>query len=304
MTVQHEFLAARPGKIVNLGATVPRARPDEALLSSDADLGNIVPFARSRRTPGEASAPPVTIAAAERPAPPPARANSARQFALAAGSILLHSTLLLAFWQMPTPMASVGIEVISVDEVLGANTAAGLAATASESEAQESIPVEEVKQEAKVTEQDQVVPEVKSEEKPKEVPPDPTVAEVEPIPDVPKPPSRSVQMAPSLASNASSGVGRGRSDATSNYNGLVAAHLARHKQYPSSARYAGTQGAGTVAFSIDGSGKVTAASIAKSTGATSLDQELTAMVMRASPFPAPPGGQAMKFTVPVSFRLN
>jgi hypothetical protein len=36
----------------------------------------------------------------------------------------------------------------------------------------------------------------------------------------------------------------------------------------------------------------------------SLDQEVEAMVRRASPFPAPPAGHAMTFTVPVSFQLR
>jgi TonB family protein len=292
------------GKIVNLGAAVPRARVADAAPSLTADLSNVVPFARARRGASESSAPLVTIAAGDRPAPPPARTTSAQQFALAAGSILIHSTLFLTLWQMPAPMASVGIEVITVDEVLGATTAAGLAVQPSESETQESVPVEEVKQDIKLAEQDQAVAEEKVEEKPKETPPDPTVAEVEPLPDQPKPPAQKKQTRPSVAATASSGVGRGRSDATSNYRGTVAAHLARHKQYPSAARYNGSQGTGTVTFSIDGSGNVTAATIVNSTGASTLDQELTAMVRRSSPFPAPPGGQAMSFTVPVSFRLN
>jgi protein TonB len=59
-----------------------------------------------------------------------------------------------------------------------------------------------------------------------------------------------------------------------------------------------------VSFSISGSGAVTSVSVVRGTGAAILDQELTAMVRRSSPFPPPPGGRSMHFTVPVSFRLN
>jgi protein TonB len=35
-----------------------------------------------------------------------------------------------------------------------------------------------------------------------------------------------------------------------------------------------------------------------------LDQEILAMVRRASPFPAPPDGQPKSFTVPLNFNLQ
>jgi protein TonB len=121
----------------------------------------------------------------------------------------------------------------------------------------------------------------------------------------PKQPAKQQEAATaSASSSASSGIGRGRSDHDTNYRGMVAAHLARHKQYPASARGAGTQGVGTVSFTIDGRGGVTSASVVRGTGASILDAELQAMVRRASPFPAPPGGRAMTFSVPVAFRLQ
>jgi TonB family protein len=306
MTVKQQtgVAPARHGNVSNLGAAVPRMRANDGSPSPIADLSNVVPFARQRRAASGPAVVPVTIEPGDRSAPPPTRTTPVRQIALVAGSVLIHSTLFISLWQMPKPSASVGIEVITMDEVLGANTAAGLNTSPAESEAQESVPIEEVKPEMKVAEQDQVVPQEKLEEPPKEIPPDPTVMEAEPLPDTPKPPAQKKETRPSAPSTASSGIGRGRSDATSNYRGIVAAHLARHKQYPGAARSNGVTGAGTVAFTIDSSGKVTAASIVKSTGASSLDQELTAMVMRSSPFPAPPGGEGMSFTVPVSFRLN
>ncbi len=108
----------------------------------------------------------------------------------------------------------------------------------------------------------------------------------------------------SPASTAAGGVGRGRSELNSNYRGMVAAHLARYKQYPAEARSRGAAGMAVVSFSLSGSGSVTSARLARSSGVSSLDQEVTAMVRRASPFPAPPDGRPVSFTVPVSFRVQ
>jgi protein TonB len=49
---------------------------------------------------------------------------------------------------------------------------------------------------------------------------------------------------------------------------------------------------------------VTSASVAVSSGSTVLDQEMTAMAFRASPFPAPPDGQPKRFTAPVVFEFT
>jgi periplasmic protein TonB len=49
---------------------------------------------------------------------------------------------------------------------------------------------------------------------------------------------------------------------------------------------------------------VTHVSLARGTGSATLDQEATAMVRRASPFPAPPVGHSRDFTAPVSFRIQ
>jgi len=105
-------------------------------------------------------------------------------------------------------------------------------------------------------------------------------------------------------SSAANNVGVGRSDADSNYPGLVSAHLRRHQQYPADARSRGEQGTATVSFSLDGGGRVTAARLIRGSGIASIDQEVQAMVRRSSPFPAPPSGRSVSFTVPVSFRLN
>jgi periplasmic protein TonB len=103
---------------------------------------------------------------------------------------------------------------------------------------------------------------------------------------------------------SSQGLGPGRSDSNTNYSGLVSAHLRRHQQYPSDARSRGDQGVATVGFSLDGSGRVTSARLVRGSGIASIDQEVQAMVRRASPFPAPPGGRGQSFTVPVRFGLH
>ena len=59
-----------------------------------------------------------------------------------------------------------------------------------------------------------------------------------------------------------------------------------------------------VSFGLDGGGRVTSARLVRGSGIASIDQEVQAMVRRSSPFPLPPSGRAVSFTVPVTFRLN
>lgn len=113
--------------------------------------------------------------------------------------------------------------------------------------------------------------------------------------------ARATASAPASPAN---NLGVGRSDYDTNYRGLVAAHLARYKQYPADARSSGKTGTAAVTFSIGGSGGVGSVSLARSSGVPSIDQEVVAMVRRASPFPAPPGGRPQSFTVPVNFSLR
>jgi protein TonB len=108
----------------------------------------------------------------------------------------------------------------------------------------------------------------------------------------------------SAPANPANNLGIGRSDYDTNYRGLVAAHLARYKQYPADARSGGKGGTAAVTFTIGGSGAVASVGLARSSGVPSIDQEVVAMVRRASPFPAPPGGRPQSFTVPVNFSLR
>ena len=288
-----------PGRIDDfIGAVVPARARNAPASSPEADLGNVIAFEPRRR--GEKSAPAVACDAAERPAPQTqATYRRWKSALLVAGSLTVHTALLAAFLREPTPHASIGLEVISVELVLGADAAAGLAPTPSKTESaasayspDEDKPVAEQPEIAKrqvETPKPQMVEETT--DQPKPTPPSaaqPLVVETLPPPveqpelavdtnpvekpvitsaipteprDVrepqkPKPePKPATQKsrekeqsardraAPaSTPSVTSSSIGRGRSDADTNYRGLVSAHLARHKQFPADARSRGDQG--------------------------------------------------------------
>jgi protein TonB len=369
------------------------ARRDEPPDTSAADLSNVVPFARPRRAGGQ-GAPPLTVAAVDRPLPIALPTPLATRVALVAGSLAIHGLILAGLWQPPRPLASIGIEAITVEAVLGGHSAAGLASTRGENEIQTAVsavedrPEEQQHEQARpATEAPQSIPVAAEETAPESVarpdqpPVQTTVAELPPqqepvrppesptdrpaqvagletppseapdaLPPVtqaetadavvlpeperhkPTPPEvqnaapqptapakvkarerkriaaptakKTSQQRRATASTAASGVGRGRSDASSNYPGRVSAHLARHKRYPAAARAAGSQGVATVSFSLDGSGRVTSVRLARGSGIAGIDQEVVAMVRRASPFPAPPDGRGRSFTVPVRFNLR
>jgi len=140
---------------------------------------------------------------------------------------------------------------------------------------------------------------------PRETPPDAqaTLAVRREQPKVARPaePKQKKAAQPSEAKVAAGGSGRTAVASLANYDGLVSAHLRRHQ---SAARSGGAAGSGAVTFSLSGSGSVTSVRIAKGTGTAVLDQEILAIVRRASPFPVPPDGQPKSFTVPVNFSLQ
>jgi protein TonB len=130
-------------------------------------------------------------------------------------------------------------------------------------------------------------------------PPQEQVEEVKPVE------SQQKAAEPSQEQQAASGVGIVISaSAMASYNGRVFAHLKRNQQYPDAALNKMVTGKGSVAFTIDASGQVISASVAVSSGSAVLDQEMAAMALRASPFPAPPDRQPKKFTAPVTFEFK
>jgi TonB family protein len=80
--------------------------------------------------------------------------------------------------------------------------------------------------------------------------------------------------------------------------------LTRFKRYPESARSRGAEGTPTVAFSLDGGGRVTGAGLSRSSGERDMDAEAVAMVRRAAPFPAPPPGAPRSFSASIGFRMQ
>jgi TonB family protein len=88
------------------------------------------------------------------------------------------------------------------------------------------------------------------------------------------------------------------------YRSQVIAHLTRFKRYPESAMARGAEGVPAVAFSLDASGGVSQASLARSSGQADIDAEVLAMVRRAVPFPQPQSGAPRSFTASIAFRLR
>ena len=318
------------------------------------DGGSVLDLPKITEQAGEPEVP--AIAANESWIPPAPTSDRCLWTGAAVISVLLHASVLLFFVEKSAPRASIGIEVISVDIVLGAEAEGGLAPMPSRSEVSplptlpriregedqvsERAPDEEefrraspagpeiakqrvnddvsesppvaVADEAPVVVRDAVTTRDLVEPPPERIVHNPgREVLADPRQDAKRTPAKQVSKSArdrrppsSAAASASNSVGHGRSDNDTNYRGIVAAHLARYKQFPADARGRGDEGNPAVTFTVDGGGRVVSVRLAHSAGIASLDQEVQAMVRRASPFPAPPAGQAMTFTVPVSFQLR
>jgi protein TonB len=131
-----------------------------------------------------------------------------------------------------------------------------------------------------------------------------------------KPAASSQQQAASVANEAARGPAagtagaggasteeRGRADSSA-YQAKLAAHLRRFRTFPPEARDKGITGTAIVRFTVNSGGSVTAASLARTSGAGILDQAAVAMVRRASPFPPIPAGMGASLTVNVPVRFD
>lgn len=338
--------------------SAPEVRSPEREPADSSRAPNVVPFRRPSHGAPARDAPVIAIHPNDRPAIPAVRADSrAKAIAILTGSLLVHAALYAAADREPAPMASIGLETMSVEIVLGDNVAPGAQAPAAETDSPEQHQHAEVKSaEVKREEPTRVeqtpiekppvdVAEVLPEQKvPDEVPPlettaalaapvasaeiaeavaprenEPEVAAPPPTTAAPQPrsaaPRKSTPPKPPREHHAArtsagatvtgaNGVSAGSSSANGNYQGLVAAHLARHKRFPAEARSRGEGGRPVVTFVLDGGGRVTRVALVRASGVASLDQEVQSMVQRASPFPAPPDGRPASFTVPVSFKVE
>ena len=120
----------------------------------------------------------------------------------------------------------------------------------------------------------------------------------------PSAPSTAEQQAERAAAPMPGAASR-NSDAVPNWKSQLVAALERHKRYPSEAR--GDHGVAQLAFSIDRSGGVHNARIARSSGSSVLDREALALVQRAQPLPPPPPeipGAQIPIVVPIRYNAR
>ena len=252
------------------------------------------------------------VNAGDRPATSAPTSSMAWALLLVA-SMAAHTGIVAAFFMPPRPLPNAGIPAITVEIVLGDNAAAGLASSQGQEGATEVKPADARPAEATALEPETIRPVTAIESMAVAGTPDSSPARAQPedvrreLEEIPpeqiaaasKPPQRA-----QTPSSAAGGISRGGSAAGANYHGRVAAHLARHKRFPSEARRRGAHGSAGIDFSIDGRGRVTAVRIARSSGHVSLDRAAEAMVWRASPFPVPPDGRPQRFSVPVSYSIR
>ncbi len=92
--------------------------------------------------------------------------------------------------------------------------------------------------------------------------------------------------------------------ASEDYAALLAAWLDEHKRYPERARRKNQEGVVVFAFEIDAEGRVLHHRIVEGSGYPLLDEEVTALIDRATPLPAPPPGVARNYVVPIVFALR
>jgi protein TonB len=95
--------------------------------------------------------------------------------------------------------------------------------------------------------------------------------------------------------------------ATASWRDLVVARLQAAKRYPSAAQSRREQGVATVSFSVDRNGRVLSRHLIRSSGSSTLDEEVLSMVMRAQPLPSFPAAMTqsvISLSVPIRFSLR
>jgi len=96
-------------------------------------------------------------------------------------------------------------------------------------------------------------------------------------------------------------------NAVPNWKSELVARLERYKRYPPEAQSRGEQGVAQLAFSVDRSGGVHRAHIARSSGSSLLDSATLAMLERAAPLPPPPpelAGAQIAISVPIRYDMR
>lgn len=139
-------------------------------------------------------------------------------------------------------------------------------------------------------------------------PPSPVAEKTEPAsePTAPPAPPEPVAAAPARTAPAAPPAPTAPAAEMTRWQGLLMAHLERHKRYPRDARMRRQEGVVAVRFVMDSSGRVLSAVIERPSGVESLDRETLALLERAQPMPHPPGGtgERVDLVVPVQFQLR
>jgi protein TonB len=166
-----------------------------------ADLGNVIPFVRLKRDGDQPTkAPEVGLGPADHRVPAPGAAGSRAQIiALIAASALLHGGLLVAALDRdPPPMASIGLEAISVEIVVGAASPVE-PETPTEAKTSTAAPTAPDPQPPEATEQREAAVQPRDmppepEKPPVEItPPEPVALAPPPAQGAPKPPERAAE---------------------------------------------------------------------------------------------------------------
>lgn len=137
---------------------------------------------------------------------------------------------------------------------------------------------------------------------PIEAPPDEKVVEQTTAPVAAEAP-----VAPKNASPAPSMPSSMPSNAVPTWQGILRAHLERHKRYPSAAQARRQEGVATVRFAMDRQGNVLSARLERGSGFSRLDEESLELMQRAQPLPLPPPditGERIELVVPIQFFLR
>lgn len=95
--------------------------------------------------------------------------------------------------------------------------------------------------------------------------------------------------------------------AKQSYFSMLAATLAKHKQYPVVSRRRGEEGVVKLFFVVDRNGKVLDYRISESSGSKRLDEAVIKMLKKAAPLPAFPADMLqpqLEINVPIAFQLN
>jgi protein TonB len=107
-------------------------------------------------------------------------------------------------------------------------------------------------------------------------------------------------------STGTTGVSATDSKVQSAWKDRLLSHLDRYKRYPDAARAQHQEGTALLSFGMNREGRVLTYYLVRSSGCRELDDEVLAMIERASPLPPAPAGlneQVVQLVVPVRFRM-